>query len=482
MLQVKTHPEYQLTIQAVEAVRDAVAGEVFVKDKMTDYLPNPSEVDTTSDDSKARYARYLQGAEWDAYPEQTLRAMLGKLKIDDAIIELPDSISYLAEDADGDGISLDAMMQQSAAEVLQVKWQVLVADYKGLTDVAVESVSIADLASMDNRSVVKAYTRENVVYWHYSRINGKLQLSYLMLREVGSVFDQSTMTDKPIKSYLILALDEDGNYYQQKMVEGYDKTLAVGEMTYVSVNGKPLKWLPVQVVCDEQGVSGRMPKELGFLAPICSLTFARYQMSADYKEAMRCMPPTRDIQGMTPAAFDQFKEMNGRSYYASGANAVNFMPDGASTELNSANMDVEFYERYFADNESKIRSLGGVIVSDSMSDKTATEVTTNAAEQNARLKNVADGLEFSYRRIAAYCMMFEGKAPADAVESVLDQITIDIDRNFAQVKLTTDEVRAIQELVLSGLLTKEMAINKLIAGGWADGDAQTILAQLETTV
>lgn len=482
MLQAKFHPEYQLTIDAVHSVRDAVAGSVFVKDKSTDYLPNPSEIDTTSKGAVARYNRYLQGAEFDAYPEQTLRSMLGKLRVDDAVVELPDSVAYLNEDTDGDGMSIKAMMQQTASEVLQVKWQCLVADYQGLTDIAIDDISIAELSQINARAVIKGYTRENVVYWHFSRINGKLQMSYLMLREIGSIFDQSTLLDKSVVSYLVLALDEEGNYYQQKYAQHKDGGLTEGPRNYVSVGGSPLKWLPVQFAIDEQGVTGKLPKELGFLAPICDLTYARYQMSAEYKEAMRSMPPTRDVLGLAGTKLDQFQEANGRNYYATGANAVNFLPEGVTVELNSANMEVEFYERYFTANEDKIRSLGGVIVSDSSSDKTATEVSTNAAEQNARLTNVADGLEAAYKRIISYCMMFEGSASQDNIEQSMEGITIELNRDFAAAKLSTDEVRAVQELVLSGLITRKMAIEKLLAGGWLLGDIEQILADLETTV
>lgn len=480
--QVKTHPEYNLTAVAVQSVRDAVAGSVFVKDKSTDYLPNPSEIDTTSPDAVARYNRYLQGAEWDAYPEQTLRSMLGKLRVDDAVVELPDSVAYLNEDTDGDGMSLKAMMQQSASELLQVKWQCLVADYQGLTDVAIEDISVAELSAIEARAVIKAYSRENVIYWHFSRINGKLQMSYLMLREVGTTFDQYTMVDTAVKSYLVLALDEDGNYYQQKITDGGNASLVEGERNYVTVGNAPLKWLPVQFAMDEQGVTGKLPKELGFLAPICDLTYARYQMSAEYKEAMRSMPPTRDVLGLAGTKMDQFKEANGRSYYATGANAVNFLPEGVSVELNSGNMEVEFYERYFTANEDKIRSLGGVIVSDASSDKTATEVSTNAAEQNARLTSIADGIEAAYKRIISYCMMFEGAASQDNIESSMDLITLELNRDFAAAKLTTEEVKAIQDLYLTGLMTKKMATEKLLAGGWLMGDIEQILADLETTV
>lgn len=480
--QVKTHPEYNLTAVAVQSVRDAVAGSVFVKDKSTDYLPNPSEIDTTSPDAVARYNRYLQGAEWDAYPEQTLRSMLGKLRVDDAVVELPTSVDYLNEDTDGDGMSLKAMMQQSASELLQVKWQCLVADYQGLTDVAIEDISVAELSAIEARAVIKAYSRENVIYWHFSRINGKLQMSYLMLREVGTTFDQYTMVDTAVKSYLVLALDEDGNYYQQKITDGGNASLVEGERNYVTVGNAPLKWLPVQFVMDEQGVTGKLPKELGFLAPICDLTYARYQMSAEYKEAMRSMPPTRDVLGLAGTKMDQFKEANGRSYYATGANAVNFLPEGVSVELNSANMEVEFYERYFTANEDKIRSLGGVIVSDQSSDKTATEVSTNAAEQNARLTSIADGIEAAYKRIISYCMMFEGAAIQDNIESSMDLITLELNRDFAAAKMTNEQIDRLITLRLDGAITRELQVKHLIAGGVIDGNLEQILADLETTV
>lgn len=481
-MEFREHPSYRLTINAINAIRDAVKGSVAVKAKGQDYLPHPSDFDTVSPEAKARYDKYLQGAEWDAYPEQTKRAMVGKLRIGNAVVELPDRVNYLTQDADGDGMSLKAMMRQTSDEILQVKWHLLVADYRGLTDIPIESVSIADVQALNPRAVIKAYSRENVVYWHFSRANGVLQLSYLLLRECGSVLDPVTLKESAVESYLALMLDENGNYQQKKYVKGGDSSFTESESVDMKINNQPLKWLPVQIATDEQGETGKLPDELGFLSAICDLTFARYVMSAEYKATCRSMAATTNVTGWNSNSSSIFQEANGRAYFATGFDAVNFLPEGAAVDQSAPSASVEHFERFFDANEKKIRSLGGVIISDSMTDKTAAEVNTNAAEQNARLSDVADGIEAAYKRIVAYCMMFENAAPMDSVESALEQIKIEISRDFAAAKMSVPEVQAWQQLVLLGHATKEQLVKALIAGGWYDDEVDAILASLETTV
>ena len=46
-------------------------------------------------------------------------------------------------------------------------------------------------------------------------------------------------------------------------------------------------------------------------------------------------------------------------------------------------------------------------------------------------------------------------------------------------KTTPDEVRAIRELVMDRLMTPQMAIEKLIAGGYLSGEAEEIIGMIE---
>jgi hypothetical protein len=76
--------------------------------------------------------------------------------------------------------------------------------------------------------------------------------------------------------------------------------------------------------------------------------------------------------------------------------------------------------------------------------------------------------------------MFEGLFSPDAIEQNLDQISIELQRDYAATKLTPDEVRVMMELVLAGLKTREQAVRELVAGGWSSDDAETTLDEMDS--
>jgi hypothetical protein len=473
---VERHPEAILMASKLEETRDAVAGEFFVKRKRTRYLKHPSSVDSTSAEASIRYEIYLDNAEFDGYPAQTLESMTGRMKFDAATIELPDRLNYLIESSDGDGVSLSGAMQNSASEIAQVLWQVLVVDYKGLTDVNAESLSIADIEQLNPRATIKAYSRENVIDWHYDRVNGKMQLVYIMLLEKTYKFTPDTQNREVVESFLILALDENGNYYQRKMVRSNDQALTPSERSYVKVSGQSLKWLPVLVASDKELLAGRMPLKMGYLSRICDISMMRYRMSAEYKETMRNLPPTTYTKGWTGNDHDVFKEINGgRDFIITGSGSVNNLPSSVTVEIVGVNAQVEPYERYFERSKSEARSMGAVIPESSEAAKTATEVSNAASEQNAVLSMIADSLEAVYTRLCLYCGMFEGLWGQDAIEQNMDKVSIVLPRDFANIKLSAQDRAAILNEHLGGLITKEEALLQLEAGGVLATDAETIL-------
>lgn len=471
---IRKHPEATLMEPELVKSRDCVKGSFFVKRKRTVYLPHPSSLDTTSKSAFMRYDQYIAGAEYDEIPAQTVSANIGKMDIKSAEIEAPPQLEYLLTDSDGDGMALTSLIEKTAENIMAVKWHVLVADYQGLSDVALNVISIAELKQLNPRASVKQYNRDSVVYWHHERINGKMQLCYIMLFEQGVKFDPSRLTDTKIESYLILALDENGDYYQQKVVRHADNGLLEGERSYVKVNGQPLKWLPVKTVSDVPLQAGSLPMEMGYLSGIIDLTLSRYQVSAEYKEAMRMLPPTTNFYGIGALDWDTFKEVNGRDYVATGAGAVNIFSGDSRGELLSANISLEGYERYFKDNESKLRALGAVFPSDMSGQRTATEVESYSEEQASRLIGLAGQLEEAFTAMLLYCGMFQGLWTQDAIEDN-DQVSVRLKQDFSKSKISAQEVKEIRENYLSGLIDKQEAVDQLAAGGWTVASADELL-------
>ena len=475
---ITRHPESALMLSEVVKIRDCVKGSPFVKAKGLVYLPHPSALDTTSPEALLRYDQYKSHAKFQGIPAQTLKTWTGKVDASKTMVELPERIAYLENDVDGDGLSIYDGISQTLANVLSVKWHVLVDDYQGLSDVDLKSLSRADLAAIKPRATVKQYTRENVIYWHFDRVNGKMQLAYIMLLETGLEFNDSNLTNHVVESYLILALDENGEYYQQKIVRSTDGLLE-GERSPMLVGNEPLKWLPVRVVIDEPMQAGAMPMELGYLAPICDLTLQNYVISADKMETLNAGKPTLNYYGVDEMAWEQFKAVNGRDYVAVGL-AVNLWSKDVQAEYVSAQNDITGYTSTMQENNDEMRALGASFPTDSTVDKTATEAEIDSAEQVSRLTVAAQCVEDAWRFMALCCGMFEGLWSQDAIEQNLDSIVIDMNKEFSKREMSPQKAQQVLAAIAQGVISQAEGLKIFVKGGWTVSEYEELIARQDS--
>jgi len=475
---VTTHPDYAIIQPALKSVRDCVLGGFFVKREMYTYLPHPSQADQTSEAAKVRYSEYLAGAEFDEITQQTLKSFLGRMKLTDAEFDFPERLNYLIQNADGDGVSLPGLIEQTASNVMQVGWHLLVAEYMNAPQ-AGEAVTQAQAQARGIRAAIKTYNRESVLDWDFRRINGVMQLSYLKMMEKRTELNAGTGARQDVTEYFVMALDENGEYYWQKF-DGEVVTQLGAERNYVKVNGRALTWLPVEIVADIEPPAGALPKSLGLLSPIATACLERYRVSADYKETIKNICPTSFATGWTEYAWEQFQIFNGRDYIAFGARAMNNLPKDVEIGTLNPSITLEGFERYFESNKQKIIGLGGVWPSgEGQSTKTATQSENEASEVTSRLVTLADNLESSFRRVVAYCGMFEGLWPQDAIEQQLDNIMIELPSEFARSKISTEERKVALMEYQSGAYGINEYARILVRGGATVSDVGTILAERE---
>jgi hypothetical protein len=381
----------------------------------------------------------------------------------------------LLDNADGDGLPLNQIIQNTAANIMQIKFHLLVADYQGLTGYDGNELSLLDLQRLKPRATIKQYDREAIINWHFERRNGVMQCVFLCLREELSEFSEMSMVHQTITRDLILGIDEVG-YYQQVIIEtntGIDRS----EKSYVTVNGKNLQWLPIQFVSDEPIISG-LPLPTGMITPLCDIAYARYRVSAMYKEALSSITPTIFTSGWRGGDIEQFKEINGRDYIITGLSNVNNLPNDVSVDVISAGSSLEPYERYFEDSEKRIKALGGVFSND-IGTKTATQVSSEDSELNAKLGIISTALESAIGRMIAYCGMFEGLFDPEAIEQSLDAITVKMPRDYSEDKVSVETARFWLDLNLAGKLPDDVMLELLHDGGWLDADIAQIINNLD---
>lgn len=478
---ITEHPDYTLMKQEIKAVRDCIEGSPAVKRERTVYLKHPNMIDQTSPQQLARYDAFLDGAEFDEYPATTLTSMLGQMTEGEIECELPERLEYLKNDIDGDGMPLAGAVEDIYSNDLQVKFHILVADYRGLTNVDAEAVTLADVKAQNPRAVIKMYNRESLVDWEFKRINGRMQLSMMVLVE-ESTERNNLFERKNIKTFLVLALDESGDYYQQKYIRGADVYVKDGDQVYIKEpNGRPLKWIPHEIVVDQEWPAGSLPRRPGFLYPTCMMSLYRYRMSADYKESLRYMQPTTFTSGWKEGDKALFTELNSRDYIAFGAGVSNNLPDGVTVDIKGLGVESEPYERYFDANDKRARAVGAIISDPAQgADVTATKSMIDNKNATAVMTMIVKNTEAALKRVILYCGMFEGLWSQDAIEVNLDKITLKLPRKFIKVTMSAEEINSVVMAVNNRLISLAEAQRKLVAGGFTIGDAQKILDELDT--
>lgn len=467
------------------AVRIAAEGSAAVKHEREKLLPNPATVIYTDGERQKlqqdRYEKYLLNAEFDAYTSQTQGVMLGKLDLQTANIEVPSGLEYLLEDSDGDGLSFaNGLLGSGAKNVTEAKWHIVVADYQGLVELDVEDVSIADaeMAKKNARVKFKQYPRESLIQYNVSTVNGVRQVDFLKFREFGYTFNKETGTRESVTSYLTLALDEKGNYYQQKYTEGAN---GVQSSTSERNEIEGFNFIPFWVFSDEELQCGDFPQELGYLGRIAEVCYQRYRLSADFKEVLAGLLPTTYVGVSDSFSLDAFEIINGRKTFAKGE--ANVIPGEVSVQTEGVGESLQPFFEKFTETKQTLKDYGAY-VPESGDDETATKARINAAQQTAVLLPLAANLIEGTKALFAYAGVFEGLWGADGVEAAKEQITVAINTEFETNSLTGMEFQqyamAIATLKDMGQYNDELVTKVMLEKGMypKDMNADDIMKSL----
>ena len=472
----------------LHAVRTAVEGSPAVKAERDKLLPNPSTVTYGAGTEKAkqqskRYEKYIQNAEFEDYTNQTEQMMVGKLDLSKVSIEVPNQIDYLKVDSDGDKLSLAVgMLGDAVKNVLEAKWHIVLADYSGLPDLDIGKLSIDDVKNIKKvaRVKFKQYSRESLIKYNTSTINGIHQVDFMMFKEHGYVFNKESGARESVTSYLVLGLDDDGNYYQEKHTEKAGEETSSTNRNYIKVGSESLKYIPFYVFSDEELGCGDFPQELGFLSKIANLCLHRYRQNADFKDYMSGLPPT-DYVSVKDLDMEVFEKINGRRVIAKGEANI-FATDSLSVTTSSSANGLESWFRYFEDTKETLKSYGAFMPDDG-NEETATKARINAAQQNSVLIPIVDNLVEGVEMLMFYAGVFEGVWKQDDFESAKDKISVAINSEFDNTSLTGQEMLQLvnsQALaVSSNLTTQKMAIGKLYESGVYPSDMSLEEAEAE---
>jgi hypothetical protein len=465
---IESHEQYVVTCDDVEKVRDFLEGEPAVKRKKTKYLPHPNTAQAKNPGQDERYTAYLMGGEVDDFPSRTLESMLGRLNRNPVVYEMPAQIEYLEYDTDGDWSTLQETVEAVASNILAVNYHILIAEYSRVPE-STEQISVSEKQVMGLRSYIKQYPRESLYDWQFGKINGRLQLVYAKL--VTS--DVKRAEDGPYLHTDELELFLDAEGYRQTLTKYKNAEVIDQPEVFIPLAmGKRLSYIPIEIITADRTPKGTIPKKTGYIAPLVYKAHHRYQVSADLKEKLRIMQDTSYSSGWDEAKKEQFNAINGREYFAFGAGVHNFLPQEVEIDILKMQADGDAHFKYLEMNAGEVQALGGRF-NTSEKEVTATEVMDAAAEELAELNLIANNVESAFKRMLCYCAEFEG------LKITPEKVEFSINREFVAQNMTPDEVRAVRETYLDGLISREQAVQKFIDGGFLRGEIEVILADVD---
>lgn len=251
--------------------RDAMEGEGAIKARGDHYLIEPTGYSTLEPDSrKAAYRSYLSRAIFPNWMAASVGAMIGIIHGREINITIPDAMMYLWEDADGQGLPLEAFHRRITREML------IIGSYAVLTD-----------APRDGGDpYMVGYRRDKVINWD----NDWWVLDETTMRRDGFAWEQ-------LERYLVLGIGEGG--YAPILMDETGQLLE--EIQVRARGGGFLPRIPF-AIGNALDLSPRI--EAPPLIGIARAALDYYQMSADQRIAlyMGANPTLLVINGEAPQA------------------------------------------------------------------------------------------------------------------------------------------------------------------------------------
>tara|TARA_R110000744_G_scaffold1427_1_gene5034 strand:- start:658 stop:2148 length:1491 start_codon:yes stop_codon:yes gene_type:complete len=433
------HPQYDKNVNKWLLVRDCDEGAYAVKSrskgtdsaigamKGTAYLPPPNASDGSTD-NKLRYQAYVDRANFVNFTAHTKEGMLGMVFRKLSTIEVDSSIDYMLKNANGDGLSLDQMIKDSASDALMVGRYGLLVDYpsapEGLTDYEVSSLYL--------RANILPYPAESIINWRTVNVGGLKKLSLVVLQEPTLKPSEDNFDYEECMYHRVLRL-ENGVYVQNLYDE--DGELVIYEDGNSDIyprkfDGSFWDEIPFSFV---GSVNNDETVDKAPLYDIAEINISHYRNSADYEESSFLVgQPTPTFSGLTQSWVDQ-NMSNGISF---GSRSAILLPEGGGAELLQASEN-QMPLKGMQMKEMQMVKIGTRIIEDGGGEETAEAAKIRFAGQNSKLGAIIINVESAFEKCLDWAMMYMGgnAEPSIEINKQFYDATIDPQLLIANIQL-----------------------------------------------
>jgi len=392
-------------------VEDACTGQHAIKRRGEEYLPRPNPSDFSLE-ANQRYAQYLSRAVYYNATGRTLSSLVGMAFGKWPEIAIPAALEYLTDDADGAGCSLVQSCQMALAELLKTGRAGLLVDFPVVENTA--ETSVYDVKSGNTVATINLYPAHSIINWQTERVGGSQILTLVVIREVVNQYSEFGF-DTQI-TYRVLRL-RGGMYVQEVWTKDEGAEDYTLDTTSVPLNGKGQPWSEIPFAF--LGAVRNTPELESFasslgtsndlmvspLYDIAALNIAHYRNSADYEDSVFL---TGQPQGWMSGLDPEWRDTLVKNGVMLGSRYVLPLPVGGSFGIAQASPN-NLVRQAMLDKEEQMRALGAKLIQPNTGrSKTATQASTDAANDASVLALVCDNISLGYTDALGWAAEFMG--------------------------------------------------------------------------
>ena len=391
--------EYQEALPAWTLVSDVCAGQEAVKAKGRAYLPQPNAADTSIENAD-RYTQYLARALFVAFTSRTLKGLVGAAFRRWPTLDVPAAIDYVAEDADGSGVSVYQQSQATLTQVLKLGRHALLVDYPRVETPA----SRADMASGMVRATITSIDAAQVVNWRVQRIGAQNRLALVVIAESREVVSDDGFGSEAEPQYRVLRLTDQGYTQEIWRHAGKDRKgweIAEGPFLVLDSAGRAWDEIPFTFV---GSVNNDPEVDESPLYDMAVVNIGHYRNSADYEDSAYLVG---QVQPWIAGLSEEWRDWLQSTGIFLGSRAPILLPSGGEFGMAQAQPNMVAKEAMDS-KEAQMVALGARLVQPGSAVKTATEAQGQLEAEHSVLSLACSNVSEAYTRALGWAARFMG--------------------------------------------------------------------------
>lgn len=436
------HPDYISHYPEWSKCSDFNEGATAVKEKGKLYLPRPQGMTAYEYNAYRHRASFFNGV------GRTVTGLVGAMSRVDAEVTLPPLISDLKEDATGNGKTLQELIKQVLSRVMTTGRIGILVDRKD-----------------NDPARLIPYNEKSIVNWREE--NGQLIL--VVLEEFILETDEKDPYESEIvPQYRELWIDNESNYKARiwQRVKTKSSTarpkFSPGPVISPQSSKGPLKYIPF-VFCSPVGTESAVVKAP--LVDLCDINLSHYMVSADLEHGRHMVSlPTPWVTGINADDYKKGLKI--------GSGTAWLIDDTAARVgmLEFTGNGLGHLAEAISEKQHQMAIMGAKLLQPQRKQVESAELArmANAGDESILIgisKSVGLGMESALQFAAEW----EGASP----EAVDLRMNVD----FIDTKLAADEIKALNELYLSDVISLMEFLEQLKLGERLVGDPEEVAAE-----